>query len=313
MLNFRLSGYAQGTTYHVSYFAQDRLVSVKDVDLLLAGIDSSLSLYKAYSTISTFNSSRSGSKIDHHFKKVFIKSAEVTRHTGGLFDITVQPLVEAWGFGAAKAQALPDSASIKATLKCVGADKVKLNNDILVKALPCVKIDMNGIAQGYSVDMMSNYLKSKGINDFMVELGGEIRVEGRKASGALFTIGIEKPDNNSSFGRPLQQILKMKNGAITTSGNYRNYHTSGTKRLSHIINPKSGFPEESELISVTVHAGDAITADAYDNALMLMGMKKALPFVESTDDLAAYFIYQKQDGTIGDTACTKFKKLLNQN
>ncbi|WP_407426992.1 FAD:protein FMN transferase [Arcticibacter sp.] len=312
MPNFKLSGFAQGTTYQVSYFAQDSLVTGSDVDLILAGIDSSLSLYKSYSTISRFNSSPSGSKIDDHFKKVFLKSAEVTRHTGGLFDITVQPLVQAWGFGSAKAAVVPDSASIKSTLKCVGAEKVKLNNNILFKSLPCVKIDMNGIAQGYSVDVIADFLQSKNINDFMVELGGEIRVEGRKATGGLFTIGIETPDDSHNAGRPLQRILKIKAGAITTSGNYRNYHASGAKRFSHIINPKTGFPEESELISVTVHAPDAITADAYDNALMLMGVEKALAFVEATDDLAAYFIYRKRDGTIADTACAKFEKLLNQ-
>lgn len=312
MLNFRLSGYAQGTTYHISYFAQDSVVSVGDIDLVLAGIDSSLSLYKPYSTISRFNNSRSGSKIDDHLRKVFIKSAEVTQHTDGLFDITVQPLVHAWGFGAAPNAVLPDSASIQSVLKCVGAEKVQLRNNILLKTLPCVKIDMNGIAQGYSVDILADFLKSKNINDFMVELGGEIRVAGHKASGSLFTIGIETPYNSHLPDRPLQQILKLKSGAITTSGNYRNYQTSGAKRLSHIINPKTGFPEESELISVTVHAGDAITADAYDNALMLMGVKKALAFVENTDALAAYFIYRKKDGTIADTACTKFKELINQ-
>lgn len=312
MLNFRLNGYAQGTTYHVSYFAPDSTVSVADIDLVLAGIDSSLSLYKPYSTINRFNGSRSGSKIDDHFRKVFMKSAEVTKHTDGLFDITVQPLVHAWGFGAVKDPVLPDSARIQSILKCVGADKVQLSNDTLLKALPCVKVDMNGIAQGYSVDVLADFLKSKNIHNFMVELGGEIRVAGSKASGVLFTIGIETPDNSHVAGRPLQQILKLKGGSITTSGNYRNYYRSGTKRLSHIINPKTGFPEEGELISVTVHARDAMTADAYDNALMLMGVKKALEFVENSDALAAYFIYRKQDGTIADTACTKFIKLLNQ-
>lgn len=312
LLNFKISGYAQGTTYHVSYLAEDSLVSASDLDLVLARIDSSLSLYKPYSLINNFNNSPSGTEIDGHFKKVYIKSAEVAKRTDGLFDITVQPLVQAWGFGVAKASSLPDSATVKSILRCVGAEKVKLSNNALLKTLPCVKVDMDGIAQGYSVDILADFLKSLKINNFMVELGGEIRVEGRKASGALFTIGIETPGSDDSQGQPLHKILNVQSGAITTSGNYRNYHTSGARRISHIINPKTGYPEESELISVTVHAKDAMTADAYDNALMLMGLKKALAFVENTDDLAAYFIYRRPDGTVADTACTKFKRILNQ-
>lgn len=310
--NFKISGYAQGTTYHVSYFAQDSLVSAQDLDLVLAGIDSSLSLYKPYSIINKFNNSQAGTEIDGHFRKVYIKSEEVTRRTAGLFDITVQPLVQAWGFGAEKASSLPDSARILSILKCVGSEKVKLSKNALLKTLPCVKVDMDGIAQGYSVDILAYFLKSRKIRNFMVELGGEIRVEGRKPSGAFFSIGIETPGSDETPGQPLQKILNVQGGAITTSGNYRNYHTSGARRISHIINPKTGFPEESELISVTVHAQDAITADAYDNALMLMGLKKALAFVENTDDLAAYFIYRRQDGSVADTACRKFKKILNQ-
>lgn len=313
LLNVKLNGSAQGTTYHISYFAKDSVVSVRDVDLVLAGIDSSLSLYKTYSTISKFNNSASGYEIDDHFRKVFMKSVEVAEHTGGLFDITVQPLVQLWGFGPVQTQTSPDSALIQSTLQCVGAEKVKLHNQRLIKTLPCVKVDMNGIAQGYSVDVLAEFLKSRNINNFMVELGGEIRIEGQKPDGGFFKVGIEVPENKDSPVERFQQTLQVKSGAITTSGNYRNFRTSGTKRLSHIINPKTGFPEESELISVTVYAKDAMTADAYDNALMLMGVKKALAFVGKSDDLAAYFIYRQQDGSVADTACNQFKALLNQN
>jgi thiamine biosynthesis lipoprotein len=312
LTEFRLAGYAQGTTYHISYFAVDSVVTVTDVDLVLAGIDSSLSIYKPYSIISRFNTSRSGLDIDDHFRKVFQKSVEVTKRTGGLFDITVKPLVQAWGFGVDKTQNLPDAATIKSILQCVGADKIRLDHTMLIKTEPCVTIDVNGIAQGYSVDVLADFLKSRNIQNFLVELGGEMRIEGRKPSGDLFKVGIEAPGDQGPVNQPLQKTFSLAGGALTTSGNYRQYYTIGTKRISHLINPQTGFPVNNELISVTVYAKDAMTADAYDNALMLMGLNKALAFVESNDELAAYFIYKMEDGSVADTACSKFKRLLNQ-
>lgn len=312
LTEFRLAGYAQGTTYHITYFATDSVVTVKDVDLVLAGIDSSLSIYKPYSLISQFNTSRSGLVVDDHFRKVFQKSVEVSNLTGGLFDITVKPLVQAWGFGVDKTEQIPDAATIKSILQCVGTGKVRLDHTMLMKTAPCVTVDVNGIAQGYSVDVLADFLRSRNIKDFLVELGGEIRIEGRKPSGALFKVGIETPDDQEPVSQPFQKTFNLAGGAITTSGNYRQYYTVGTKRITHLINPITGFPVNNELISVTVYAKDAMTADAYDNALMLMGLNKALAFVESNDELAAYFIYKKQDGSVADTACTQFKRLLNQ-
>ncbi|MBD0353377.1 MAG: FAD:protein FMN transferase, partial [Flavisolibacter sp.] len=170
----------------------------------------------------------------------------------------------------------------------------------------------NGIAQGYTVDVLAALLEKKGIRNYLVEVGGEIRVKGHKQPGGEpFTVGIESPNINGLDPSPLQRTIHLEQGGLTTSGNYRNYYLSGNKRITHLFDPKTGFPVQNELISVTVWAQDAITADAYDNALMVLGLEKSFRLLTNTKNLEAYFIYQKKDGTISDTATTGFYKLIN--
>lgn len=307
---FHLTGFAQGTTYTITYYASDSAVTKDDIDNTLLSIDSSLSIYKPYSQISRFNASSSGLEIDGFFQSVVRKSIEVFKTTNGAFDITVYPLVEAWGFGTKKTSSIPGTAAIQTLLPCVGTEKIQLRGSYLQKNNPCVRIDVNGIAQGYSVDVLAELLERNGIKNYMVELGGEIRLKGRKASGELMTIGIEAPAKHEFDNAPLQKRIKVEQAAITTSGNYRKFYESGSKRITHLIDPKSGLTVQNELISVTVFAKDAITADGYDNALMVMGLQKGLTFVEKQKDLAAYFIYNKPDGSIADTATAGFYKLI---
>lgn len=308
---FHIRGFAQGTTYQITYYAKDSSISKEQVTYLLAQIDSSLSIYKPYSLISQFNRSASGLQTDRHLQKVVKKAQQVSQKTGGAFDITVQPLVQAWGFGAAPASGLPDSAAIKALLQCVGAHKIRLQKGHLQKADPCVRIDVDGIAQGYTVDVLANFLEKKGIRNYLVELGGEIRVKGRKPDGKPMSIGIEGPAaNNPNDPYPIQKIVRLEKGGITSSGNYRKFYQSGSRKITHLIDPKTGYPLDNELISVTVLAGDAMTADAYDNALMGMGLKKAFDFVNRHKKLEAYFIYRKTDGSVADTATAGFTKLM---
>ncbi len=307
---YHLSGYAQGTTYHITYYAQDSLVRGNQVDSILDGIDSSLSVYKPYSLISRFNRSERGCLIDQHFQEVVRKSKEVFRNTGGIFDITIQPLVQAWGFGVQSASSAPDSAEVRNLMKCVGSDKLHLAGDSLLKDEPCLHIDVNGIAQGYSVDIVAAYLEKKGIADYLVEIGGEIRLKGRRQpEGAMMTVGIESPADEPG-AEPLQKIVRLAGGAITTSGNYRKYHQQGNKRISHLIDARTGYPIQNELISVTVWAKDGITADGYDNALMGMGLKKALLFASRQKNFEIYLIYHKPDGSVADTASAGFYKFM---
>ncbi|PRY13878.1 thiamine biosynthesis lipoprotein [Pontibacter ummariensis] len=309
---FRIRGFAQGTSYQITYYAEDSSITKAEITYILAQLDSSLSIYKPYSLINKFNRSESGLKVDGYLQNVVEKALEVSNKTDGAFDITVQPLVQAWGFGVEPIATLPDSASIQALLKCVGTDKVSLNKEYLQKSTPCVCIDVNGIAQGYTVDVLANSMEQKGIRNYLIELGGEVRVKGRKQpSGNPMAIGIEGlVENNSKNPFPIQKIITLEAGAVTSSGNYRKFYQSGSKKISHLINPKSGYPLDNELISVTVWAEDAITADAYDNAIMGMGLEKAFRFVNRQKELEAYFIYRKADDSVADTATSGFYKLM---
>jgi thiamine biosynthesis lipoprotein len=307
-----INGFAQGTTYQVTYYAGDSLVTKSQIDSILNKIDSSLSLYKPYSLINQFNASSTGIVVDDHFINVIKKSIFTFQATNGLFDITVQPLVQAWGFGAHKTDSLPDSIQINTIKKCVSSRLLKLEGKKLIKLKPCVSIDVNGIAQGYSVDVLASFLEAKGIKNYITELGGEIRVKGRKPGNERMKIGIESPGDDEFSTMLIQQVVETDSGAITTSGSYRKFYESNGKKITHIIDPRSGYPVQNELISVTVYARDAITADAFDNALMLMGLKNALKFVEGRKDIAAYFIFHKKSGGIADTASTRFYKLLKR-
>jgi thiamine biosynthesis lipoprotein len=307
---FEISGPAQGTTYHITYFAEDSVVLHKSIDSIFEKIDSSLSLYRPYSLINRFNNAASEVEMDEHLRKVVTASLRIYRSTAGVSDLTVYPLVKAWGFGPEKTSTIPDSAQIKEILKCVGANKIRIEGNNLVKDLPCVKIDLNGIAQGYTVDLIADFLEKKSIQNYLVEVGGEIRLKGKKYPGPEnLKVGIESPTQNVLGQSVIYKILQPGSGAITTSGNYRKYHISDGKNISHLVDPVTGYPFSNELISVTVFARDAITADGYDNALMGMGLKKALQFMKSKTEMEAYFIYRKENGTVADTSTSGFNKL----
>ena len=308
---FQLKGKAQGTTWMITYYATDSLITHSQVDSILNQIDSSLSLYKPYSLINAFNRSATGLEVDKHFLTVIKKSIRTFNDTKGLFDITVQPLVRAWGFGNSNITHLPDSQTVNALMKSVGSNNILVRGNSVIKKIPCVTIDVNGIAQGYSVDVLADFLKSNKIKDFIVELGGEIRISGRRRpSGELMKIGIEAPADASSPNPYIQKIISVNCGAITTSGNYRKVYESDGKKINHIINPATGYPVNNDLISVTVYARDAITADAYDNALLLMGLKDALKFVEKHRKMSAHFIFRRNNGQVADTASSRFPKLI---
>jgi thiamine biosynthesis lipoprotein len=307
----QISGKAQGTTYHITWYAHDSTFGQQQIDSILQKIDTSLSIYNPQSLITRFNNSNSGVAMDDHFRNVLNKSLDTYRQTNGIFDITVQPLVQAWGFGPKKISGLPDSGAIRSLKACVSSLNLYTKGNTVFKKKPCTSIDMNGIAQGYSVDVIARFLESRGITNYLVELGGEIRVKGRKQPGLeKMKIGIEAPGENDFELSMISKIISVDSGAITTSGSYRKYYESEGKKITHLIDPRTGYPTQNELISVTVFAPDAITADAYDNALMVMGLQKALQFTEKRKDIAAHFIYRTPNGRIADTATGRFYTLL---
>ncbi len=300
---YSLTGSAQGTSYTINYYAASQLVSKNQVDSILNKIDSSMSVYKSYSLITEFNNSKSGVKMDEHFKNVAEKSLEISKNSDGIFDITVYSLVSAWGFGPVKPANLPDSNEIKAILKNIGYQHLKIKGNELIKDNPDVKIDVNGVAQGYSVDVVADFLEEKKIDSYIVEIGGELRVKGEKPGNEKFKVGIEAV-NDSDFS-PIQKYIEIENGAITTSGNYRKFYQAGSKKINHLIDPKTGYYLQNDMISVTVYAKDAITADGYDNVLMGLGFKNAMAFLAKQKDLSAYLVY-RENGIVRDTCSVGF-------
>lgn len=313
LTRYHLTGYAQGTTYAITYYAQSQLVPKAVVDSILSGIDSSMSLYKPYSLINKINDAGKAVQItDVHFHRVLRRSFELYRQSGGLFDITVAPLVQLWGFGVEAVHHLPDSAAVDSVLRCVGMDKIRLKGRKLIKAQPCVQLDMNGIAQGYSVDVLADHLERRGVDRYLVELGGELRVKGPKPDGTPFRIGIERPMQSEGAVTVVDDVVEVAAGAITTAGNYRKFLQEGDRRVSHHIDPRTGYPFNTEIISATVYSQDAMTADGYDNIIMAMPVADAIAFVDRSKEMEVFIVYRDKQGSVKDTMSMGFKEMISR-
>jgi thiamine biosynthesis lipoprotein len=304
---FTIEGFAQGTSYQITYYAKNPIVSSKSIHQLFSELDSSLSIYKPYSLINKFNHSEQGVLMDKHLSTVVKRSIKIWKQSEGVFDISILNLVDLWGFGALKHSKQPNDLEIAQALNCSGSDKIRIKGRMLVKTKACLKIDVNGIAQGYSVDQIAAHLEKRGVRNYLIELGGEIRVKGYKQPNKqAMRIGIEQATQNINDTSIIQKIVELKKGAITSSGNYRRFIESGSKKISHLMDSKSGKPLQNEIISVTVRAKNAINADGYDNVLIGMGIEKAFQFLKKHKKLDAYFIYRDDDGAIRDTATINF-------
>jgi thiamine biosynthesis lipoprotein len=306
---YKIEGFAQGTSYQITYYTESAIISSSSINQLFSELDSSLSIYKPYSLINQFNNSANGLIMDDHLFKVVLRSMKIWKESEGVFDISILPIVEAWGFGAKKHSIEPSNTEIARALSCSGSDKIRIEGKQLIKTIPCLKIDVNGIAQGYSVDVIAKHLESKGVQNYLIEIGGEIRVKGRKQPGnQLMRIGIEQPAEMRNNEPIIQKVIELQGGAITTSGNYRKFIQNGSKKLSHLIDPKTGRPIENKMISVTVKTKDAMSADGYDNVLIGLGIEKSFDFLKKHRGLEAYFIYQDDHGVVRDTASAGFFK-----
>ena len=299
-----LDGEAQGTTYHIKYRDERQRNVQPAIDSVLAEIDKCLSLYRSDSEISQFNRSTEHWFRSPYFYPVLKKAAEVFRATDGAFDPTVLPLVEAYGFGPKKS-GQPENVNVDSLLQLVGFQNVTFDSVSIRKGTTNVRIDLNGIAQGYTVDVLAKLLESKGIHQYMVEVGGEIRTKGKKSEGQDWTVGITNPLHPEQ----LQVKMRVTNQAMTTAGNYRNQYVANGQVFSHIINPKTGLTEQSELLSVTVFAPDAITADAYDTAFMVMGLDKTKRFLATHPELDAYLLYTDAAGKLQSFVTDGLKNL----
>ena len=313
MKQYVLSGKAQGTDFTIKYRAADSLVSVSELTHLFTQVDQSLSLYNPASLISQFNRGDKEVACDEYLLAVVKKSLEICAQSSGAFDITVKPLVDLWGFGPDGERHIPPKRKIRKALIGVGCSQVFLSGSMLSKKNKNVKIDCNGIAQGYTVDLLANLLEAKGIKNYMVELGGEIRVLGLNNEEIFWSIGIEGPEKNEMGDFSLTSSIRPQKGAVTTSGSYRNFFTKAGKNYSHIFNPATGYPVNNGMIAATVIAPDAITADALDNVCMVLGPEKSLRFLENYANVEAYLVFEKKDGRLADTATKGFKRYLINN
>lgn len=312
-----IDGETQGTTYHImieqgSILKPVTRISKLQIDTLLADFDLSLSSYDTNSIISKINKNVPSVLLDDYFEDVLECSFEVYEATGGIFDITIAPLVNAWGFGPEEGVG-NDSLTIDSLMQFVGMNKLRISNGFLIKDLDGIKLDVNAIAQGYSVDVVGNFLEEKGIMNYLVEIGGEVRARGRKTNGKLWRVGIDKPyENNFAPGEDLQEILIMDDISLATSGNYRKFYVKDGVKYSHSINPGTGYPVMDRLLSVTIISRECIYADAYATACMIMGLEKSLNLVNSIEMLEAYFVYSGDSGEFQVKYTDGFEKFISR-
>ncbi|NPA66989.1 MAG: FAD:protein FMN transferase [Chlorobi bacterium] len=290
---YKIAGETQGTTYHMIYEGEHPNLK-KQVDSLLQVFDMSMSTYEPYSVISKVNRGNNV-EVDELFTQMFNKAAEVTEHSGGAFDITVGPLINAYGFGYGKQETKIDSALIDSLLQFVGMDKVKIVNNRLVKEDDRIQLSGNAISQGQAVDFIAKFFREQGIENYMIEIGGELAVKGLK-DGKKWRVGIDKPyEGNDVAGQDLQTVLAITDKAVATSGNYRKFYVKDGKKYSHSIDPRTGYPAFQNILSATIIADDCMTADAYATACMVSGLEKSKEIIQNNPDLEAYFVYSDEE------------------
>ena len=279
-----------GTFYHLTYQSSEDYQP--DVEAALERVDKSLSMFNPQSIISRVNKNEDVA-IDTLFKRVFLLSQRVSEATHGAFDITVAPLVNAWGFGF-KNGSLPDSVAVDSLRSLVGWQRVQLTADgHLRKDDPRIVLDCSAIAKGFGVDVVADLLRSKGVKNFMVEIGGEVVVSGSNPKGEAWRIGVNKPDDDpTSSNHELETVLALDNQALATSGNYRNFYvTDEGRRVAHTIDPATGYPVQHNLLSATVLAPTCATADAFATAFMVLGIDSAKQVLARHPELEVFFIY----------------------
>ena len=288
-------GMVFGTTYSITYQADSSLhTSIKKE---LQKVDEALSPFNKQSVITAVNENRNMT-VNKMFADVFLMAEKISEDTDGAFDITVAPLVNAWGFGF-KSGKHPSRHDIDSLKTIIGYKKVSLNDLRVTKTDPRVMLDCSSIAKGYGSDAVAAMLERHGVKNYMVEIGGEIVTKGISQKRMPWKIGVTKPiDDSLSLSQEIQCIINVTDKAMATSGNYRNFYYHGGKKYAHTIDPKTGYPVQHSILSATVIANNCATADAYATAFMVMGMEKAQKLLERHPELMAYIIFADKDGII---------------
>ena len=326
--SYQVYGETQGTTYTVKYLAQKGNNYQLAIDSVLVAFSQSLSTYIPDSEISIFNKMENvDSSIvfqNEFFYPVLKSSKEIFELSEGAFDPTLAPVIRVWGFGEmAEPEKIP-SDKIDSLLNFIGFDKyIVFDKTSLKKTKKHIQLNFNAIAQGYAVDVVALFLEKKNIKNYMVEIGGEVRANGKGTSGEGWKIGIDKPieegkdstqttqTNQNSQSRQLQAIVTLNNKSLVTSGNYRKFYIRNGKKYPHTIDPKTGYPVTHTLLSATVLANDAITADGLGTACMVLGKDKALELIEKLENTEVFLIYD-ENGTIKTVMSKGFEDSIEE-
>ena len=290
----KLEGTVFHTIYHITY--QGERDYHDEIKQLFKEFDGSLSMFNDTSIITRMNNCDTSVVANRYFRHVFTKAMEVSEATGGAFDITVAPLVNLWGFGFKNSDNV-SQAAIDSILQFVGYKTVHLDEEgHLHKDDPRTIMDASSIAKGYMSDVVADFLREQGVENYMVEIGGEVALNGVNPKGSRWSIGINKPtDDSTQVNSELQDILYMSEGGVAPSGNYRNFYYKDGKKYAHTIDPHTGYPIQQDILSSTVIARDCMTADAYATAFMVLGKEKAMEVLAKDTTLMAYFIVDAPD------------------
>lgn len=311
---YLIEGEAQGSTYHIKYIAERDENLKPAIDSILEVIDRSMSTYRSDSAISKINQGDTTVVVDEHFRKVFEASQQIWQESEGLFDPTVGVLVNAWGFGKQKISEadLPTDKKIDSLRKYVGFDKVALTEKNLIKKRYTeILFDFNAIAQGYTSDVVANYLSARGIKNYIVEIAGEMYLKGKNTvEDKSWTIGVENPLKPLD-DRDLVATIQFTNQGLATSGNYRKVWTdSNGRKYVHSINPLTGRATQSDVLSATVVAPSTMLADGYATMFMVMGLAKSKAFLEKYPDFAVLLVYSDDKHQEATYKTKSFEKLI---
>lgn len=292
------SGITQGSYFSITYYDEDDRGFEAEIDSIFREVDNSVSLWNENSIIRKVNQNEDVI-VNQIFKDNFEWARKASELSNGAFDATIGPLVSAWGFHYKKELEMTPEM-VDSIRQLVDYRKIEIVDDKVVKANPNMTLDFNAVAQGYTTDIIGKFLETKGISNYLVDVGGEIMARGTKPNGELWTIGIEKPAENFNSERSVQIKINLKDKGIVTSGNYRKYIEKDGVRYSHSIDPKTGYPVEQNLLSATVIADNASWADCLATICMLVGKEKASKLLEN-QDIEAYFIWVDSEGNIHTT------------
>lgn len=293
-----IEGVTMGTTYHITYFDPARRDFKGEVDSLLALVNKCISTYDSASEISRFNRSETGTDFRLQYLRDALKKAkEIYTASGGAFDPTVMPLVNAWGFGPTAPLALSPH-KVDSLKMLVGFDRVVVCDDGVRKTDPRIQLDLGGIGQGFGADVVFEFLRSKGVRNLLVELGGEGLSAGKNLQKEkAWVIGILDP-NSTVENQFFKAYVTLDDRAFTTSGNYFNYRIVNGRKYGHTIDPVTGYPVQSSLLSASVFATDCAAADAWATAFMVMGLEKAIAKLKARPELDALLIYSDEEGKV---------------